>query len=167
MTDYIDYRVTLSPTQKETIKSAVKNKRSVTIQLSSGPDAVKLTRRQINKIKNARQNKTGVRITLSQTQFQKTGGIYIPIISDVIGLAGKIFGGRIDTARSVDVDKSWKTPRGATSKNNFASHRQKGGGLRLPSGSGLKLKGKGLRLPMGKGLYLPGTGPRMIPPPFW
>ena len=78
MTTYTKYGLTLSKGQKDSLRTAINAKRSVTLRLShsqlSGTDSLMLTRLQINKIQNARMNGKGVDITLSRTQVEKTGG---------------------------------------------------------------------------------------------
>jgi hypothetical protein len=102
MAEYHNYGVDLTKGQASKIMNAHRNGNGATIELSKnnlvGKYKLPLTQAQINRI---RKTKTGVRLTLSQTQLkhmEKTGGFLplaalIPLIISGLGAAGGIAGG--------------------------------------------------------------------------
>ena len=76
MTKYFEYGVSLSEGQKENLVKAIKTNSELTLRLKknqlSGKDELMLTKTQINKIKKAVANKTGVGIKISKTQIRKS-----------------------------------------------------------------------------------------------
>ena len=75
MTKYFEYGVNLSVGQKTNLVIAIKTKSELTLRLKnsqlSGKDELMLTKTQLNKIKKAISNKTGVDIKISKTQIRK------------------------------------------------------------------------------------------------
>ena len=75
MTKYFEYGVNLSVGQKTNLVKAIKTKSELTLRLKnnqlSGKDELMLTKAQLNKIKKAISNKTGVDIKISKTQIRK------------------------------------------------------------------------------------------------
>ena len=75
MTKYFEYGVNLSVGQKTNLVKAIKTKSELTLRLKnsqlSGKDELMLTKTQLNKIKKAISNKTGVDIKISKTQIRK------------------------------------------------------------------------------------------------
>ena len=76
MTKYFEYGVSLSEGQKENVVKAIKKNSELTLRLKnnqlSGKDELMLTKTQLNKIKKAISNKTGVDIKISKTQIRKS-----------------------------------------------------------------------------------------------
>ena len=76
MTNYLKYGVNLSEGQKTNLAKAIKTNSELTLRLKnnqlSGRDELMLTKTQVNKIKKAVQNKTGVDIKISKTQIRKS-----------------------------------------------------------------------------------------------
>ena len=76
MTNYFEYGVNLSEGQKTNLAKAIKTNSELTLRLKknqlSGRDELMLTKTQVNKIKKAAQNKTGVDIKISKTQIRKS-----------------------------------------------------------------------------------------------
>ena len=76
MTKYFEYDVSLSEGQKESLARAIKTGSELTLRLKnnqlSGRDELMLTKTQVNKIKKAVSNKTGVDLKVSKTQIRKS-----------------------------------------------------------------------------------------------
>jgi len=76
MTTYIEYHVNLSDGQKANLAKAIETSSEITLRLKNnqlkGNDELMLTKTQINKIKKAVQNNTGVDIKISKTQIRKS-----------------------------------------------------------------------------------------------
>ena len=76
MTKYFEYGVNLSAGQKENLVKAIKTNSELTLRLKNnqlqGGDELMLTKTQINKIKKAVANRTGVDIKISKTQIRKS-----------------------------------------------------------------------------------------------
>ena len=76
MTKYFEYDVSLSEGQKESLARAIKTGSELTLRLKnnqlSGRDELMLTKTQVNKIKKAVSNKTGVDLKISKTQIRKS-----------------------------------------------------------------------------------------------
>ena len=89
MTTYTKYGVSLTQSQKDSLRAAVNAQRSVTLRLShnqlSGSDQLMLTNMQINKINKAKLSAKGVDIKLSQTQIKKTGGFLGALLASIAG----------------------------------------------------------------------------------
>ena len=75
MTKYFECGVNLSVGQKTNLVKAIKTNSELTLRLKnsqlSGKDELMLTKTQLNKIKKAISNKTGVDIKISKTQIRK------------------------------------------------------------------------------------------------
>lgn len=75
MTTYYSHGVSLSEGQRLRPVKAYKNNSAITIRLTNtelnGGDELMLTKTQINKIKKAMKNGTGVDIKISKTQIRK------------------------------------------------------------------------------------------------
>ena len=75
MTTYYSHGVSLSEGQRLRLAKAYKNNSAITIRLTNnelnGGDELMLTKTQINKIKKAMKNGTGVDIKISKTQIRK------------------------------------------------------------------------------------------------
>ena len=76
MTTYFEYHVGLSNGQKQKLARAIKKASPITLRLSKnelkGNDELMFSKAQINRIKKAIQNKTGVEIKISKTQITKS-----------------------------------------------------------------------------------------------
>ena len=76
MTNYLEYGVHLSDGQKENLVKAIKTNSELTLRLKnnqlSGRDELMLTKTQLNKIKKAISQKTGVDLKISKTQIRKS-----------------------------------------------------------------------------------------------
>ena len=75
MTTYHSHGVKLSIGQKDKLVRALRNNSAITIRLSNseltGPDQLRLTKKQINRLKKAMQNKTGADIKIRKTLIPK------------------------------------------------------------------------------------------------
>ena len=75
MTNYLEYGVNLTAGQKTSLARAIKTGSELSLRLKnnqlSGKDELMLTKTQINKIKKAAQNKTGVVIKDFKKSHQK------------------------------------------------------------------------------------------------
>lgn len=75
---YIGFSLRLSDHQKSLLRSAFRNKKPVTLQVSASDigigDKLMLTQRQINHLQAAARAGAGARITLSATQMKQNGG---------------------------------------------------------------------------------------------
>ena len=104
---YFNTGVTLSDTQKNKIKKAVKDNTSVKIKLNGvgGPDSLMLTKTQLNALSGTRGARRargkGKDITLSKTQLNATrkdqevkGGFLQFLIPAAIGVASSLISGR-------------------------------------------------------------------------
>ena len=103
---YFNTGVTLSDTQKNKIKKAVKDNTSVKIKLNGvgGPDSLMLTKTQLNALSPSSRGGRGARgkdITLSKTQLNATrkdqevkGGFLQFLIPAAIGVASSLISGR-------------------------------------------------------------------------
>jgi len=98
MTEYISHGVNLTAGQAEKIYNARKNNEGVTIRLSKsdlyGEFNLPLTKRQLNKITNA---KNGLELRLSAAQLrhlEKIGGILplLALLPAILGAAGGLAG---------------------------------------------------------------------------
>ena len=76
MTNYLEYGVNLTAGQKTSLARAIKTGSELSLRLKkdqlSGKDELMLTKTQINKIKKAAQNKTGVVIKISKSHIKKS-----------------------------------------------------------------------------------------------
>ena len=76
MTNYLECGVNLSDGQKTNLARAMKTKSELTLRLKNnqlkGGDELMLTKTQVNKIKKAVSNKTGVDIKISKSQIRKS-----------------------------------------------------------------------------------------------
>ena len=76
MTNYLEYDVSLSEGQKESLAKAIKTGSELTLRLKNnqlrGNDELMLTKTQVNKIQKAVSNRTGVDIKISKTQIRKS-----------------------------------------------------------------------------------------------
>ena len=76
MTNYLEYGVNLSDGQKTNLARAMKTKSELTLRLKNnqlkGGDELMLTKTQVNKIKKAVSNKTGIDIKISKSQIRKS-----------------------------------------------------------------------------------------------
>ena len=136
---YTAHGVSLTEGQKQSLVTAVRAGRGVTLRLSTsqltGPDKLMLTKTQINRVRNAKAAGRGANLRLSKTQLSKLGGLGPFAASMLAGVAapmiGKLFG--------------------------FGN----GSGMQLPgTGRGMQLPGtgRGMQLPgTGRGMQLPGT----------
>lgn len=97
---YTAHGVTLTDGQKQSLATAVRAERGVTLRLSagqlSGPDKLMLTATQINRVRRAKAAGRGVDLRLSKTQLSKQGGLGPLAASMLAGIAapmiGKMFG---------------------------------------------------------------------------
>ena len=149
-TKYIETSLKLSPIQKQKIASAVKQKKGATIRLSAsdftGSDKIRLTRQQINKIRNAKSKGAGVDLKLSKTQLSKQGGFLGALLGGLAAsvlpqLLGGIFGKGVVLPGS-------RPPRTQSQKPSVG-------------GNGIKKRQKKRTA---RGLVLPGTILRRTPP---
>ena len=76
MTNYFEYGVNLSEGQKTNLAKAIRNGSELTLRLKknqlSGRDELMLTKTQVNKIKKAVANRSGVDLKISKTQIRKS-----------------------------------------------------------------------------------------------
>ena len=76
MTKYFEYGVKLTDGQKTNLAKAIKTGSELTLRLKnnqlSGGDELMLTKTQVNKIKKAISQKTGVDLKISKTQIRKS-----------------------------------------------------------------------------------------------
>ena len=76
MTKYLEYGVNLSDGQKTNLAKAIRNGSELTLRLKknqlSGGDELMLTKTQVNKIKKAVANRSGVDLKISKTQIRKS-----------------------------------------------------------------------------------------------
>ena len=76
MTKYFEYGVSLSEGQKTNLVKAIQTNSELTLRLKNnqlqGGDELMLTKTQLNKIKKAASNRTGVDIKISKTQIRKS-----------------------------------------------------------------------------------------------
>ena len=76
MANYFEYGVNLSAGQKMSLAKAIKTGSELTLRLKknqlSGPDELLLTKTQINKIKNAVTNQSGVDLKISKSRIRKS-----------------------------------------------------------------------------------------------
>ena len=76
MTKYLEYGVNLSDGQKKSLAKAIKTGSELTLRLKnnqlSGSDELMLTKTQVNKIKKAVANRSGVDLKISKTQIRKS-----------------------------------------------------------------------------------------------
>ena len=76
MTNYLEYGVKLTDGQKTNLAKAIKTGSELSLRLKkeqlSGRDELMLTKTQVNKIKKAAQNKTGVVIKISKSHIRKS-----------------------------------------------------------------------------------------------
>ena len=93
-TGYYPYKINLSQGQLEKLKSAIKNRSSISLRLSnkdlSGNHQLLLTERQINKIKKHMSKGVGMELRLSKAQISKnlqSGG---SVLSSLLQLGTKI-----------------------------------------------------------------------------
>ena len=97
MTNYIPYSVNLTDCQKRSLQLAYTNNEALVVRLSinqlQGPDALMLTKTQINKIKKAIIAHKGANISISKTQIRKVikkgGSLFSTLFSKLIPLATK------------------------------------------------------------------------------
>ena len=75
MTSYYSHGVSLSDGQRQKLARAYQNNSAITIRLNknelTGNDELMLNRTQLNRIKKAMNNGTGVDIKISKTQIRK------------------------------------------------------------------------------------------------
>ena len=89
MTTYYSHGVSLSNGQRQRLAKAYNNNSAITLRPSSneltGPDQLMLTRTQINKIKKAMSQGTGVDVKISKSQIRKAvqhgGSLWSSLIS--------------------------------------------------------------------------------------
>jgi hypothetical protein len=157
MTNYIEYKLSLTENQKKEILHAITKKQGVTVRLGktqfqNGDFPVLLTQSQVNKILKAKQNGTGVDLDLSSAQIKKLskhGGILplIPIFAGITAL-GSLAGVPVGIAKTVlekkakdkeieelvrhnkEMENALKSESGVNGTGLFLSKR--------PSGSGIK-----------------------------
>jgi len=94
--NYTEVGVTLTDTQKQSIKDAYMKKRPITLRLSEsqlvGYDKLRITQVQHNKLIDAKKQRRGLELKMSMTQVQKCGGSFlsaiIPIVSKVLPILG-------------------------------------------------------------------------------
>ena len=91
---YINVKLNISDNQKQKIKTALQNDKAVSIRLNydnlTGNDVLALTQGQINRIKEAYQDKKGVTLQLSKRQVKHNltiEGGFLPMLA---GLASSI-----------------------------------------------------------------------------
>ena len=96
---YQSYFLNLSDGKKQSLAKAYKDKEAITLRLANNQlersDATMLTKSQINKIRKAITNGTGVDLKISMTQIQKGGFLFstiIPLLSKVLPYASKAVG---------------------------------------------------------------------------
>ena len=86
---YTNVKVNLSDNQKDKIRAALNNNKSVAIQLKhgdlNGDDILPLTQGQLNNLAKAYENKTGVRIIMSKTQVEHNKTIEGGILGAILG----------------------------------------------------------------------------------
>ena len=142
---YFNTGVTLSDTQKNKIKKAVKDNTSVKIKLNGvgGPDSLMLTKTQLNALSpSSKRGAKAKDITLSKTQLNATrkdqevkGGFLQFLIPAAIGVASSLISGGSSKTTSSNVGaRGVKTSSGAR-------------------GTKITLKGNGLFLKRGKRIY--------------
>lgn len=126
---YQGFNVRLSADQKDRLKSAYRNQKGITVQVSASDigvgDKLMLTARQINHLEKAKAEGKGARITLSATQLKQSGG-FLPFLIPLIGslaapLINKVFGSGVG--------------------------KKKGSGMFLPGTTGRRSYGSGMFLP--------------------
>ena len=89
MTTYYSHGVSLSDGQRQKLARAYQNKSAITIRLNkselTGNDELMLNKKQLNRIKKAMNNDTGVDIKISKTQIRKAvkhgGSLWSSLIS--------------------------------------------------------------------------------------
>jgi hypothetical protein len=139
MSSYIQTPITLSDSQKDSIKSAFNKKQSVCLkftvnQLNHGSDTLMLTQLQRNRIAKAIAANKGVQITLSKTQLTKQGG-FLPFLLPLIAAAkAAIFPALAGVAKAA-------IPALATTAVSSLVNKNNGSGLVLP---GTIPRGRGL-----------------------
>ena len=120
MTTYIEYHVNLSDGQKANLAKAIETSSEITLRLKNnqlkGNDELMLTKTQINKIKKAVQNNTGVDIKISKTQIRKSVKHGGSLFSSLLSLGTKLLPyatkaaallatGAVTTLGSLGIDK--------------------------------------------------------------
>lgn len=93
MTQYYAHGVTISDTQKNKIKSAIKNETDVSIKLShsdlEGEEKLLLTKGQMNKMEKAYENGKGITIKMSKTQVNKNKAYEGGFLATLAALAAR------------------------------------------------------------------------------
>ncbi len=147
MSTYTKYKVYLTPSQQDKVKSAFKNGKncSLRIEPKAGNTDLMLTNSQINHIQNKKQNK-GAKINLPKTQLEKSGG-FLPLLAAALpavipflaraaatGALGYV-GNKI--AQKV-MGKGIKTTKKSKKVDRQVATLRKGSGIRLPGKKGLE-----------------------------
>ena len=174
MSRYTNIKVNISEGQKEKIKRALEARcDGVSIKLShddlSGEHVLALTRAQINKMKKAYQNGTGMTIKMSKTQLvhnAKVEGGFIGAILPFLATAGKFILSKVlpglatgalagvgSAAASKAIEKISGSAIYIRRGDKNAKIVRQGEGLYLKPwmGSGLDGQGDGLYMKTGKG----------------
>ena len=125
MSNYIEFGVTLTQGQKNSLRAAINARRGVTLRLPhaqlSGNDKLMLTGTQIKRIQKAKVSRKGVDVNLSKTQLEKTGGFLGTLLA---GLAGSMI------PALLGIGKGLRLPG-----------TQRGGRVKKTSGRGLRMPG--------------------------
>jgi hypothetical protein len=140
---YRTHKVNLSSNQKRKLLSAIKKKHPVNLklnynQLQNGNDTIKLTDRQIHKIRKASAARTGTVLKVSTKQIKQSGG-FLPLLLPLLGALGGLAGGAASIAKAVSDTKTNKAKVEEEKRHNLAME-----------GKGLKKKKKG----KGRGLFI-------------
>ena len=159
MTTYTLFGLSLTQTQKESIRKARDNGTGITIRLLhghlQGDDKLGLTKSQITSINKRKQIHKGINLKLSAAQLKKMskiGGILpllalLPLIFGGIGAAGAAAGGAAAIAKAVNDGKVAAEAQKESERHNREVEKQLGSGLFLRrEGNGLFLRREGYGL---------------------
>jgi len=157
-TTYIPHGWTLSPGQKQSLATAIRDGKDITLRLSSaqlqGEDKLGLTNRQLTHI--MKKHGSGAELKFSKTQLEgmrKMGGILplLPLILGGLSAAGALTGGAAGVAKAVQDKQANAAAQAETERHNREIEKQlQGSGLRV----GRKTRAKWCPTCKGNGLYL-------------
>ncbi len=151
MSNYLKYKIYLTPNQKHKIQTAFKTNTDciLRIQPKNGNTNVMLSVTQINNILKAKRENKNVDLHLSKTQLHKSGG-FLPLLAAALPFLTKAAAtGAIGYAGSKIAQKV------IGKGNNIKKTKSRGSGTTQLSkniGKGIKLPGKKI----GKGIFVPG-----------
>lgn len=132
------YYFKLNENQLKKLREAHKNNTNATFQIASnkifkGENIYYLDKIQLDKLKNAKEKKSGVRLEIRSSQIKDKKGGFLPLIFAGIGAASALVGGVTAIVNTVNDYKHKKAVEEETIRHNKAMENK---------GSGLKKKKK-------------------------